>query len=49
MLISEMVAGNNGIGFFILAVVGYLLNRAFVLLESRALVWYLGQTARERG
>ncbi len=66
-VISEMVASNNGIGFFILdterafriadmyagiftlMVVGYLLNRLFVLFESRALAWYFGQSRREEG
>ena len=63
-VISEMVASNDGIGFFILdterafriaemyagvvtlMVVGYLLNRLFVLFESRALSWYFGQSRR---
>ncbi len=64
-VISEMVASNDGIGFFILdserafripdmyagiftlMVVGYLLNRFFVLFESRALAWYFGQSRQE--
>jgi ABC-type nitrate/sulfonate/bicarbonate transport system permease component len=63
-VISEMVAANDGIGFFILdmerafripamyagvvtlMVVGYLLNRLFVLFESRTLAWYFGQSRR---
>ncbi len=63
-VISEMVASNDGIGFFILdserafriadmyagiftlMVAGYLLNRLFVLFESRALSWYFGQSRR---
>lgn len=65
-VISEMVASNDGIGFFILdterafriaemyagvvtlMVVGYLLNRLFVLFESRALSWYFGQSRRSQ-
>ena len=63
-VISEMVASNDGIGFFILdterafripemyagvftlMVVGYLLNRLFVVFESRTLAWYFGQARR---
>ena len=66
-VIAEMVASNNGIGFFILdterafritdmyagiftlMVVGYVLNRLFVLFEARALAWYFGQSRQERG
>lgn len=66
-VIAEMVASNDGIGFFILdaersfriremyagiftlMVVGYLLNRLFVLFESRALYWYFGQAQKEHG
>ena len=65
-VISEMVASNDGIGFFILdsersfriaemyagiftlMVVGYLMNRLFVLFEGRALAWYFGQSRGER-
>jgi ABC-type nitrate/sulfonate/bicarbonate transport system permease component len=63
-VISEMVAANDGIGFFILdserafripdmyagiftlMVVGYLLNRLFVIFEARTLSWYFGQSRR---
>jgi ABC-type nitrate/sulfonate/bicarbonate transport system permease component len=63
-VISEMVAANDGIGFFILdsersfripdmyagiftlMVVGYLLNRLFVVFEARTLSWYFGQSRR---
>jgi ABC-type nitrate/sulfonate/bicarbonate transport system permease component len=62
VVISEMVAGNNGIGFlildaqrafrvsemyagiFALAILGYILNRLFVCVESRVLAWYRGVT-----
>jgi len=33
-------------GVLTLMVVGYLLNRLFVLFESRALAWYFGQSRR---
>lgn len=64
-VIAEMVAGNSGIGFFILdsersfripemyagifalAIIGYLLNRLFVLLEARALAWYYAAGSRQ--
>lgn len=39
--VAEMWAG-----VFTLMVVGYLLNRLFVLFESRALAWYFGQSRR---
>lgn len=57
VVVSEMVASNNGIGYFILnaqrffnvtdmfagiftlAVVGYLLNAAFLRIEARVLRW----------
>jgi ABC-type nitrate/sulfonate/bicarbonate transport system permease component len=63
-VISEMVAANDGIGFFILdserafripdmyagiftlMVVGYFLNRLFVIFEARTLSWYFGQSRR---
>jgi ABC-type nitrate/sulfonate/bicarbonate transport system permease component len=59
-VLSEMVAGNDGIGFFILnsqrsfrlaemyagvialALVGYVLNHLFVLIESHLLAWNIG-------
>ena len=62
---TELVAGENGIGFFILqaqrsfraadmyagvvtlGIVGYLLNWAFVTLESQILSWHRGMTIRE--
>jgi ABC-type nitrate/sulfonate/bicarbonate transport system permease component len=64
-VIAEMLAGNNGIGFFVLdaertfripemyagvfslAVVGYLVNRIFVWLESRVMAWHKGLTSKE--
>jgi ABC-type nitrate/sulfonate/bicarbonate transport system permease component len=33
-------------GVFTLMVVGYLLNRLFVVFESRTLAWYFGQSRR---
>ena len=33
-------------GVFTLMVVGYLLNRLFVIFESRTLAWYFGQSRR---
>jgi len=60
MVIAEMVASSDGIGYFILAaergfqiremyagvitlaVVGYALNRAFLLIENRVLGWHQG-------
>jgi len=62
MVISEMVAASNGIGYFILsaqrgfkirdmfagvltlAILGYVLNRLFVLIENRVLAWHYGYT-----
>lgn len=66
VVISEMVAANNGIGYFILAgqrgfkiremfagvvtlaVVGYTLNRLFLVLENRVLAWHYGYTQQQR-
>jgi ABC-type nitrate/sulfonate/bicarbonate transport system permease component len=66
MVISEMVAASNGIGYFILsaqrgfkiremfagvltlAVVGYSLNRLFLLVENRLLAWHYGYTQQQR-
>ncbi|NYT69248.1 ABC transporter permease [Pusillimonas noertemannii] len=60
MVISEMVAASDGIGYFILAaqrgfkvqamfagivtlaVVGYALNRVFLMIENRVLAWHHG-------
>ncbi|MFL6799918.1 MAG: ABC transporter permease [Xanthobacteraceae bacterium] len=62
MVISEMVAASNGIGYFILsaqrgfkvrdmfagvltlAMLGYILNRLFLVLENRMLAWHYGYT-----
>jgi ABC-type nitrate/sulfonate/bicarbonate transport system permease component len=62
MVISEMVAASDGIGYFILsaqrgfqipemfagvltlAMLGYLLNRLFLLIENRVLAWHYGYT-----
>lgn len=62
MVISEMVAASNGIGYFILsaqrgfkirdmfagvltlAMLGYILNRLFLLIENRVLAWHYGYT-----
>lgn len=59
-VLAEMVAGNDGIGFFVLdaqrsfrlaemyagvialAILGYLLNFLFVLIERRVLAWSIG-------
>jgi ABC-type nitrate/sulfonate/bicarbonate transport system permease component len=64
-VIAEMLAGNSGIGFFVLdaertfripemyagvfsmAVVGYLVNRLFVLVESIVMGWHIGLTSKE--
>ena len=64
-VIAEMLAGNSGIGFFVLdaersfripemyagvfslAVVGYLVNRLFVYLESSVMAWHKGLTSKE--
>jgi ABC-type nitrate/sulfonate/bicarbonate transport system permease component len=66
MVISEMVAASNGIGYFILAaqrgfkiremyagvvtlaVLGYLLNRVFLVVENRVLAWYHGYTQQQK-
>jgi ABC-type nitrate/sulfonate/bicarbonate transport system permease component len=66
MVISEMVAASNGIGYFILsaqrgfkirdmfagvltlAMLGYLLNWLFLLIENRILAWHYGYT-QQRG
>lgn len=62
MVISEMVAASDGIGYFILsaqrgfdipemfagvltlAVLGYVLNRLFLLIENHVLAWHYGYT-----
>ena len=64
-VIAEMLAGNSGIGFFVLdaertfripemyagvfsmAVVGYSVNRVFVLAESHIMAWHKGLTSKE--
>jgi ABC-type nitrate/sulfonate/bicarbonate transport system permease component len=66
MVISEMVAASNGIGYFILgaqrgfriremfagvitlALVGYALNRLFLLVENKVLAWHYGYTQQQR-
>jgi ABC-type nitrate/sulfonate/bicarbonate transport system permease component len=66
MVIAEMVAASDGIGYFILAaqrgfqnremyagvvtlaLVGYVLNRAFLLLESHLLAWHRGFTEQQK-
>ena len=66
MVISEMVAASNGIGYFILAaqrgfkiremyagvltlaLVGYVLNRVFLVVENRVLAWHQGATQQQR-
>lgn len=66
MVIAEMVASSDGIGYFILAaergfqikemyagvitlaVVGYALNRAFLLIENRVLAWHHGFTQQQK-
>jgi ABC-type nitrate/sulfonate/bicarbonate transport system permease component len=66
MVIAEMVASSNGIGYFILAaqrgfqikemyagvvtlaVVGYVLNRAFLAIEDRVLAWHHGFTQQHK-
>jgi ABC-type nitrate/sulfonate/bicarbonate transport system permease component len=66
MVISEMVAASNGIGYFILAaqrgfkvremfagvvtlaVIGYSLNRIFLLIENRVLAWYHGSMQQHK-
>jgi NitT/TauT family transport system permease protein len=62
---AEMIAGEKGLGFFILdeerslrnanmyggiiliSLLGYLLNRMFLLIEGRAMAWRRGMIARE--
>jgi ABC-type nitrate/sulfonate/bicarbonate transport system permease component len=62
MVISEMVAASNGIGYFILsaqrgfkirdmfagvltlAVLGYILNQLFLMIENHVLAWHYGYT-----
>jgi ABC-type proline/glycine betaine transport system permease subunit len=62
MVISEMVAASNGIGYFILsaqrgfkirdmfagvltlAVLGYVLNWLFLMIENHVLAWHYGYT-----
>jgi ABC-type nitrate/sulfonate/bicarbonate transport system permease component len=62
---AEMIAGNKGLGFFILdeerslqssnmyagiilvAALGYVLNRLFVVLQEKAMKWRRGMVARE--
>ena len=66
MVISEMVAASNGIGYFILsaqrgfkirdmfagvltlAMLGYVLNRLFLLIENRVLAWHYGYTQQRK-
>jgi ABC-type nitrate/sulfonate/bicarbonate transport system permease component len=66
MVLSEMVAGSSGIGYFILeaqrsfrvremyagiitlALLGYLLNRAFLWVEGRLLAWHFGSSGVSR-
>ncbi len=66
MVIAEMVASSDGIGYFILAaqrgfqnkqmyagvvslaIVGYGLNRIFVVIENRVLAWHHGQMQRQK-
>jgi ABC-type nitrate/sulfonate/bicarbonate transport system permease component len=67
MVISEMVASTNGIGYFVLqaqrsfdipemwsgifvlGILGYALNAAFVLVERRVLRWHRGARASALG
>lgn len=67
MVVSEMVASTNGIGYFVLqsqrrfaiaemwsgifliGIVGYSLNAAFILVESRVLRWHRGSRASALG
>jgi len=62
---AEMIAGSQGLGFFILdeeramnsanmyagivvvALLGYVLNRLFLMIESRAMKWRHGMIARQ--
>ena len=64
VVIAEMVAGNDGIGYYILdtqrtfrvremyagvltlALLGYLLNRLFLAVESRVMAWNIEATRR---
>jgi ABC-type nitrate/sulfonate/bicarbonate transport system permease component len=66
MVIAEMVAASNGIGYFVLAaqrgfktremfagivtlaVLGYFLNRLFLLIENRVLAWHHGATQQQK-
>ena len=66
MVISEMVAASNGIGYFILAaqrgfktremfagivtlaVLGYFLNRVFLIIENRVLAWHHGASQQQK-
>jgi ABC-type nitrate/sulfonate/bicarbonate transport system permease component len=66
MVIAEMVAASDGIGYFILAaqrgfqnremyagvvtlaVVGYTLNRIFLLIEGHLLAWHRGFTEQQK-
>jgi ABC-type nitrate/sulfonate/bicarbonate transport system permease component len=67
MVISEMVASTNGIGYFVLqaqrsfdipemwsgifvlGILGYALNAAFILVERRVLRWHRGARANALG
>jgi ABC-type nitrate/sulfonate/bicarbonate transport system permease component len=62
---TEMIAGNSGVGYFILnsqqnmsivdlyvgvlmlAIVGYLLNQAFVFVERRIIPWHISNRRRD--
>jgi ABC-type nitrate/sulfonate/bicarbonate transport system permease component len=66
-VVAEMIAGNNGLGYFILnseqmfdiqdmyvgiftiALVGYLLNFVFLLVEKTTLRWHYGSLNRNSG
>jgi ABC-type nitrate/sulfonate/bicarbonate transport system permease component len=66
-VVAEMIAGNNGLGYFILnseqmfdiqdmyvgiftiALVGYLLNFVFLLIEKTILRWHYGSLSRNSG
>jgi ABC-type nitrate/sulfonate/bicarbonate transport system permease component len=66
MVIAEMVAASNGIGYFVLAaqrgfktremfagivtlaVLGYLLNRVFLVIENRVLSWHHGASHQQK-
>jgi ABC-type nitrate/sulfonate/bicarbonate transport system permease component len=63
-IIAEMIAGNSGIGYYILlaqrsfrvgemyagiiilGLIGYALNRLFLIVESRVLKWHLATTGK---